>query len=47
MLRSPSRITADGLLLSKHIREKFDVRRCAASLSDLYDQVATNGSRQR
>jgi len=43
----PSRITADGLLLSKHIREKFDVRRCAASLSDLYDQVATNGSRQR
>jgi len=43
----PSRITEDGLLLSKHIREKFDVRKCADRLSDLYDRVAMNGSRPR
>lgn len=43
----PSRITTDGLLLSKHIREAFDVRTCAAALSDLYDRHAVNGSQPR
>jgi colanic acid/amylovoran biosynthesis glycosyltransferase len=40
----PSRLTADGLRLSSHIRETLDVRRCAAALSDLYDRYTGSGS---
>jgi colanic acid/amylovoran biosynthesis glycosyltransferase len=38
-LDNPDAISADGNLLRERIQRSFDVRSCAACLSDLYDEV--------
>jgi glycosyltransferase involved in cell wall biosynthesis len=36
----PDRLTADGLALRQQIKKFFNVRHCAAHLSDLYQAIA-------
>ncbi|HEY8174201.1 MAG TPA: glycosyltransferase [Gemmatimonadaceae bacterium] len=36
----PSRLVVDGAAMAKQIRERFDVRTCAARLSNMYDDLA-------
>lgn len=41
---APDRLIADGITLGRQIRGAFDVRRHAAALADLYDEVVRVGS---
>lgn len=39
----PGAVTRDGMALRERMLNHFDVRKCASSLADLYDEVISNG----